>query len=1482
MSSTEIVPDSTTHESIRRQAMMDTSPFHSSRPSSPSPPTITTTKPQSASQQPSFIRRSSNAITYGRRKLAEEPLPTPDASIVIDTSTTSTRFDQQVTPPDSDKDDDESDDEGNSKFVFSFRKDLEIIDKQYDEEEDTRQPSAAVQEHAPLQKSSSLSTLPTESEPFSSPRATLKTNLSKPRRSVTTLESASEAESDDDQSPKSPSPVKQRSVHRPIKRRAIVDSDSENEGNSSRKSSPAQRQTTPSRPSSSRPALEQLFDDDSPLKQKSSPRSSSGNNAEQDPVSDASSSSRSKSRGAKSRNKDKTKAGKIRPPTKKELRETRKEQTALLAAQCIEVPREEAPRLSVGSIVAKIASQYASGKKGGLISSDPISSSPGHSFTNAHAPLKREDSSTLSEIANSSPLRPSATLTPGLTKSTSTRRSTPETRTPLSDPPSAPPAKQLSLFGIHDDDDEEMPSINEITKHSTELENKKKAAEMKKLVLARQKAAEAARRHHEEDDDDDLEIENAGVEESQESLVIVEKVPGKLKTSQALARHVLGDQLASAQKKKRTISLAKPPPGFDKRKSEQSGTTESQLIYAARHNRFGLTDSKDLSKPRKSIGNAAKGVVQQDQIFKMLKEKIDVHSKQIRNDKEQEWVDRGGKLKSKGQGEGDEGALNWMKLLEKKRENGEEDTKMDEDEDPEDGDYAPDNEDADEEEEEYRGSASPSPAARRLPATQSEDEATDDAGVEDKENLPPPLRNRSRTDSASSKENEIATDKENVPPPLQRGSIVQGGGGLMDEDDLFSPRKRIDQEEEDKENAPPPPSRKLTFGGDENDDDDEEDGWVPGRARKRRALRNVIMDDDDEESESSRPLPAFGSPIANDENAPPRPQSSRKLQFAVRELKFDMDSDEEESNAAAKNGGLFGNGKPLGKALFHSSQESLSLGDGFDFFGDGEGDGMTQLFKMEDTKRKSFDNLREDPFGTIDLESQKLLPAMVITTQERKIDEAIFQEDQEARAMLDREELLKEKRGAKAPRYITEDGFLTQTKPYSQAIPLPDSPEISKRRGSDVVLTPATVIESGIGTQLDLEDDGFDDSMEERPFKRLVRGERPADRSPSPPRPLNAFQIMMTGPPKKPKQLKEKLKSNGKSVFVQGEAEESDEEVVFGFGGAGLKEDEEEGEEDDKPLEGLVDDNHLSQDALNADAVMEKVMEHAAQDDAELEKLHQAAADGKLRGKKRDRGIGIDGDSDSDDEEADERNRRRRHAMMKKRKIKADDLEALARNSKTVAFYNHYQRAITLDEDNEFGHVPTSDVEDNHERRDRRSSDDEDQEDGFDNDGDDEDTQEKPKKTISTYEVERLAVEAMAKGVTPFDPDNVNWVDSGNEDLDDYMDIKEVTISKQSLSKVFGQQEVDQEMKREQFRFERIRGAKLTSDIRKQEDKSSSTAKAAAAVTGHKTKAKSSASSVSASQTSSSSKASGKLRKSLKKAPTILGGISRKQSGFES
>ena len=87
---------------------------------------------------------------------------------------------------------------------------------------------------------------------------------------------------------------------------------------------------------------------------------------------------------------------------------------------------------------------------------------------------------------------------------------------------------------------------------------------------------------------------------------------------------------------------------------------------------------------------------------------------------------------------------------------------------------------------------------------------------------------------------------------------------------------------------------------------------------------------------------------------------------------------------------------------------------------------------------------------------------------------------------------------------------------------------------------------------------------------------------------LNAFSILgkTTKPPSKAQKEKHE---KSKSEFVAVEAEESDEDEMFGFGGPKKGDDEEEDDnEQDKVVEGLVDDAVMNAETEAADLVLEK------------------------------------------------------------------------------------------------------------------------------------------------------------------------------------------------------------------------------------------------------------------------------------------------------
>lgn len=85
---------------------------------------------------------------------------------------------------------------------------------------------------------------------------------------------------------------------------------------------------------------------------------------------------------------------------------------------------------------------------------------------------------------------------------------------------------------------------------------------------------------------------------------------------------------------------------------------------------------------------------------------------------------------------------------------------------------------------------------------------------------------------------------------------------------------------------------------------------------------------------------------------------------------------------------------------------------------------------------------------------------------------------------------------------------------------------------------------------------------------------------------LNAFSILGKAPKPPTEAEKKKL---GKSEFVAVEAEESDEDDMFGFGGPKKDEDgEEDDDEQDKVVEGLVDDSVMDAETEGVGLVLEK------------------------------------------------------------------------------------------------------------------------------------------------------------------------------------------------------------------------------------------------------------------------------------------------------
>lgn len=394
--------------------------------------------------------------------------------------------------------------------------------------------------------------------------------------------------------------------------------------------------------------------------------------------------------------------------------------------------------------------------------------------------------------------------------------------------------------------------------------------------------------------------------------------------------------------------------------------------------------------------------------------------------------------------------------------------------------------------------------------------------------------------------------------------------------------------------------------------------------------------------------------------------------------------------------------------------------------------GLSQFFSDDEAGPRKVPSLNTNELSlSLDVGLQ---PALEVTGTLRRKADMIFEKEQEyVVAAAQKEQRLKE------VLYVNDHGFLTQTRPEGS------SPQVyhmtpsqaSKYLGTQVDATQRTKERVPLGT---LSFTATPDSPEPQPLRRLRRrSASPLEPAPMTTRPskANAFDVLGKAP-NRPKVPKEKLKD---SEFVAAEAEESDEDDMFGFGGPKKDDDdddEEDGDEQEKVLTGLVDDRAMDVDMERPDLVQEKFREHEAEDDQRLEKLHQEVVEGKYRKKRLGRGVNLDEDSEDED---DDENRRIRQRLPKKRKIEGDDLEALGQNEETRAFYNAYQQDLEDDGDDEFKHLRGVAVDEN-------------------------DDDEPEQGSMTVFEVHERAREIARNpsAVKPLDPTNTDWIDQSAED----------------------------------------------------------------------------------------------------------------------
>ncbi|KAL1944220.1 hypothetical protein VTO73DRAFT_3405 [Trametes versicolor] len=767
-------------------------------------------------------------------------------------------------------------------------------------------------------------------------------------------------------------------------------------------------------------------------------------------------------------------------------------------------------------------------------------------------------------------------------------------------------------------------------------------------------------------------------------------------------------------------------------------------------------------------------------------------------------------------------------------------------------------------------------------------------------------------DGSEDSEEENDEDGENAPP--LRADLGEQADDEDDDNPFLAPRPHrpvarraavavLSDDEEDSENRPPPsrilvrdslfarPSHSPQAGGDVEEDpslarrrsmsslgDQTEDG-----TDKENDVRLSFDRGDDKENTviavqspglSLSSTRGFGSLFAAELQASPL-AASRSMTDGVRSPLKELPADEEDEDPFMFSPGplRLGNSTPGPAVAREGSPLNLNLSGGgglqeaFSLSGKGKerapspsplplaealpigAGGFSQFFTQEGGG--GFEKLKaaqrnDDISLTLEPGMQPVLE--VDQSLAKKADE-IFEKEQE---LAVKEQLVVRKEPT-PEMFVDENGFLTQTRPELRtpmSMMTPSQPVTNLRLSS-----PATLLASVRKPLAPLLTQGPDDDDDDLPRRRLKKRDRTPPPQASSSRPKNAFEVLGRRPPSP------KAKRPAKSAYIEGEAEESDEDAAFGFGGKRQDDDEEDSDDDaqDQPLPGLVDDKEMDDQTLAQQAVLEKHREHEELDDKAREKAARDAATGKLRVKRRDRGIGFE---DSDSDEGSDDGRRARPANKKPRLN--DSIAALSKDKETAPFALEYSANVD-DDDKEFAYLKQDDMEMDVQEP--------------------EEEEEEPREVISHAQLrEEMLQRARENEAAPvFNPHDVSRWDDGSEDeMDSDIRVKEVSLDQRRDAAGRLGNDADEPNRREAMgEVDRRRMAKWV--------KAESGSRAAgilgrssggsAAVTGHG-KAKAGSGSFKEPRAPASSSASTGGRSKVAKAPSVLSAVSSRRAKF--
>ncbi|KAJ6627507.1 hypothetical protein B0H10DRAFT_1994915, partial [Mycena sp. CBHHK59/15] len=898
------------------------------------------------------------------------------------------------------------------------------------------------------------------------------------------------------------------------------------------------------------------------------------------------------------------------------------------------------------------------------------------------------------------------------------------------------PVIDVELPALDDSDEENLPDAGDLLKA---VKQEKTLAEKQKELRAIKMRALAAQAHSTSIDDDDDDLEIAVSNEKAKDIVYTE----------AAERGSAGKKrLSEGRKRQMTfagISLAQ-------QRAKQSGTPAKPLPLASGTKRTHDQLTRDLAK-----------LVAQD-------------NAEVTRRKEEEWVRRGGKVAATGADAEEVIALRTAALqeyTEKGRKNAEErearmQVDFDED-DPSDEDWT-----------QARGSASPQPR-------EDSDADADDGGEEDitmvnededEDGLPShvksrrPRRARAVIDSDVENEENVASGEKTASFVLRQAITSEGLlgqedsdenhsispielAGTMHRDSISSMDERTEDEgdkennthlmydrSEDKENKAVP---RLPFGA------------RPGLGRQgslfgleegiRRGLsmspgdRDAMSDGGDDENDAGgdkrRPLQRLLSeedPFLVDSGA------SGSVDFAAR-LKQASPLPEQPIRApAASLQPSFGAGLHVGPRAAGFSQFSDDESTGFS--GVPLQPGFSQLFESGTEQQRppkrplglsgSFSEKSESGLfalrkTTVSLgltQDLDLQPAFQVGDNLKRQADSIFEKEQEYlwEAANRKSETKKEEL------YINDHGFVMFKMFRSSNRPDVADPEVY-RPSSPSQST------SSFGTQRSTLLDP--QSLLRRPLRTLSLTESVELEAPER-SPLRRLAKRMTTP--SPTHLQQPARDEGaeatkaldKSEFVVDEAQESDDDEMLGFGHKKDDGEEEDGEDMDRTLETLVDDQEMDEETVAAERVLEKFQEHAQEDDLKNELLQQAVVQGELRKKRRNR-LGLD---DSDEEEEEDMRARKIRRHLQEPRIDRDNVNELAKDPNTAPFYQVYKKDLERDDD---GDAQDADMDS----------------------GDENGREVLTRKELT----ERLRAVARQEQAEPeLDVNDVSWVDRGSDD----------------------------------------------------------------------------------------------------------------------